>query len=74
MNVCGRAHSVSDSWVMDSGAIHHMTSSKESFISLCSTYNFSIEVDDSSHIYVKGKGDIPFEGCRILDVLLVPNI
>ena len=42
LNVCGKGHSISKSWVMDSGAFHHMTPSKESFPSLCSTYTSSI--------------------------------
>jgi len=59
---------------MDSGASHHMSPSREVFPSLCSTSTSSIEVGDSSHNYMKGKGDIPILGSHILDILLIPNL
>ena len=74
LNVCGKGHFILESWVMDSGASHHMTPCKESFPSLCSTSTSSIEVGDSSHISMKEKGDILIDGRCILDVILVLDL
>jgi len=66
LNFHGRGHSISKSWVMDSGATHHMNPSRDSFASLYSTYTSNIEVGDSSHISMKGKGEITFGDGHIL--------
>ncbi|KAH9296967.1 hypothetical protein KI387_028649, partial [Taxus chinensis] len=75
LNVVRRSQSpLVDSWVIDSCASHHMTSSKESFVSLGLSSTSKIEVGDSSFIFVKGKGDIQLDGGIIQDALFVPNI
>lgn len=56
------------------GVYHHMTSSKESFVSLCLSFTASIEMRDSSFISAKGKVDIVIDGGHINDVLYMPNI
>ena len=75
LNVQGRySKSCSQKWVLDSGASHHMTSSKESFALLSSSSTSSIEVGDSTFIPVQGQGDsVVDDGC-IYNVLYVPNI
>jgi len=74
LNALGKGYFILESWVMNSGASHHMTPSMDSFPSLCSTSTSSIEVGDSSHIFVKGKGDILVSSGHILDVLVVLDL
>lgn len=63
LNVVGRSQSpLTDSWVTNSSASHHMTSSKESFVSLGLSYTSKIEVGYSSFLYVKRKDDIHLDG------------
>ena len=46
-----------------------MTSSKDSFVSLGFSSTSKIEVEDSSFLYVEGKGDIYLDGGSIQDAL-----
>ncbi|KAH9313676.1 hypothetical protein KI387_022303 [Taxus chinensis] len=57
LNVIGRSQSpLADNWVIDSGASQHMTSSKESCVSLGLSSTSKIEVGDSIFLSVEGKG------------------
>ena len=68
------ADSNTDQWILDSGASHHMTSSKDMFSSFDSCSSPPILMANNTSLAVCGKGSIDIEGGAFNDVLCVPTL
>jgi hypothetical protein len=64
----------SNSWILDSGASHHMTHSHDLLASTSECSISQIAVGDSTQLDVLGSGTVQLDKGCINDVLLVPHI
>ena len=69
-----QALSLTPTWILDSGASHHMTHSPDLVTSLAQSVTTQIAVGDSTQLSVTGLETISLEGGSLQDVLLVPAI
>ena len=61
-------------WIIDSGASHHMASSKESFSSLHAYSGPPILMGDNSAVAATGQGRVQFEDGIFENVLHIPRL
>lgn len=67
-------HKSTDSWILDSGASHHMTHCHELLPSTSNSSILEIAVGDSKQLNVLGSGTIQLDNGCFNNVLLVPDI
>ena len=67
-------HSAPQEWIIDSGASHHMASSKESFSSLHAYSGPPILMGDNSAVAATGQGRVQFEDGSFENVLHIPRL
>ena len=67
-------HSTSQEWIIDSGASHHMASSKESFSSLHAYSGPPILMGDNFAVAATGQGRVQFKDGSFENDLHVPRI
>eukprot|EP00253_Pinus_taeda_P004632 PITA_04632 len=67
-------HSAPQEWIIDSGASHHMASSKESFSSLHASSGPPILMGDNSAVAATGQGRVQLEDGSFENVLHIPRI
>jgi transposase InsO family protein len=67
--------SPNSSWIIDSGASHHMTFDSQQFLKYISSSGTPyITVADGSHTPIAGCGDIELQSFKLKDVLHVPGL
>ncbi|KAH9316607.1 hypothetical protein KI387_025234 [Taxus chinensis] len=64
----------SSTWIIDSGASHHMASSEVEFSSIEPCGMSQIMLGDDTHVSVSGSGSVEIEGGTFNQVLSVPNL
>lgn len=69
-----RASSYGSTWILDSGASHHMTHTQQMVTSLASCGTSQIAVGESVQLSVLGLGFVSLDGGTLQDVLVVPDI
>jgi hypothetical protein len=67
-------NSSSDSWIIDSGASHHMATKEEVFSSLSPCSRPPILMGDDTPLAVAGEGRVELHNGSFENVLHVPNI
>ena len=67
-------HSTPQEWIIDSGASHHMASSKESFSSLHAYSGPPILMGDNSTVAATRQGRVQFEAGSFENVLHIPRL
>jgi hypothetical protein len=67
-------NSSSDSWIIDSGASHHMAAKEEFFSSLSLCLRPPILMGDDTLVEVAGEGRVELHNGSFENVLHVPNI
>jgi hypothetical protein len=63
-----------ESWIIDSGASHHMTSKEEVFTSLISCFGPPILMGDDTPIAIAGEGRVELPNGSFENVLNVPKL
>jgi hypothetical protein len=63
-----------DSWIIDSGASHHMAAKEEIFTSLSSCSRPPILMGDDTPVAVAGEGRVKLPNSSFENVLHVPNL
>jgi hypothetical protein len=67
-----------DTWFLDSGCSNHMTSEKEIFVDIDTSFNSKVKMGNGAVVEVKGKGSAGVETKRglkeIHDILFVPEL
>ena len=64
----------SQQWILDSGATHHMGSSREQFSSLEPSKVPHIFIGDDTQVEVEGEGSVDMDNGTFENVLYVPNL
>jgi hypothetical protein len=70
-NLSGISSSV---WIFDSGASHHMSYDRKSFLSLNSTSSMSVMTADGTPMPLAGIGSVSTSNLSLSDVYYIPNL
>ena len=56
------SRTIQSTWLIDSGTSNHITGSKEHFVSYVSIIGHTLEIVNSCHITIRGKGNVQILG------------